>query len=192
MTELIVIGYDSPEKAQQARTELFGLTKEYLVQVGDAVVATRDQSGQIKLDQMVNLWTVGAAGGSFWGLLAGLLFFNPLLGVVGGAAAGAVAGALTDFGINDNFMRDVADVLQPGQAALFIMADRVSSDRVLERLSQHGGKVLRTNLDRSKEEKLRAAFGQAISSPALREASQEARAAAGGSPTDEVGPTPAV
>ncbi|MBN9096433.1 phosphotransferase, partial [Pandoraea pnomenusa] len=76
-------------------------------------------AGRVKLDQMVNLWTVGAAGGSFWGLLAGVLFFNPLLGLVTGAAAGAVAGALGDFGIDDNFMRQVAQVLQPGQAALF-------------------------------------------------------------------------
>ena len=191
MAELIVIGYDTAEKAEAARTELFGLSKEYLVEVGDAVIATRDADGKIKLNQMLNLWAVGAAGGSLWGLLAGFLFFNPLLGAVGGAAAGAVAAALNDYGIGDGFMRDVAEVLRPGQAALFILANRVSSERVIERIARHGGKVLRTNLDRTQEERLRAAFSQAAASPdAQAMASPEAQAAAAGSPTDEVGPAP--
>lgn len=191
MAELIVIGYDIADKAEAARNELFGLTKEYLVEVGDAVVATRDADGRIKLNQMVNLWAVGAAGGSLWGLLAGFLFFNPLLGAVGGAAAGAVAAALNDYGISDDFMRDVAGVLQPGQAALFILANRVSSERVIERIAKHGGKVLRTNLDRTQEDRLRAAFGQAAAAPDTQAAaSPEAQAAAAGSPSDETGPIP--
>lgn len=188
MAELIVIGYDNAEKAEAARSALHGLAKEYLVEVGDAVVATRDAGGRIKLNQMVNLWAVGAAGGSFWGLLAGLLFFNPLLGIVTGAAAGAVAGALNDYGISDDFMRGVANVLQPGQAALFILANRVSSERVLERIARHGGKVLRTNLDRGQEDRLRAAFGQAAALPEAQ-AVAASQAAAASSLTDAVGPT---
>lgn len=161
MSELLVIGYDNAQTAGEARAELLAMGKEYLVQVGDAVVATRDEKGQIKLDQMVNLWTVGAAGGSFWGLLAGFLFFMPVVGVVTGAAAGALAGALTDYGIKDSFMKDVAEVLQPGQAALFVLADRVSSERVLEGIARFGGRVIRTNLDRSQEDKVRAALDHA-------------------------------
>lgn len=161
MSELLVIGYDSHAKATEARTALLGLGKEYLLQVGDAVIATRDDKSEIKLDQMVNTMTVGVAGGSMWGLLAGLLFFNPLLGVVTGAAAGALAGAFSDYGIKDNFMRDIAGVLQPGQAALFVLADRLSSDRVLEKLAPFGGRVLRTNLDRSQEQKVRDAIEHA-------------------------------
>jgi len=172
MSELLVIGYDSHEKATEARSALFGLSKEYLLQVGDAVIAHRTDAGEIKLDQMVNLWTVGAAGGSLWGFLTGLLFFNPLLGVVTGAAAGAVAGALGDYGINDDFMRDIAGVLQPGQAALFILADRVSSDRVLERIGHFGGRVLRTNLDTTQEQKVRDAIEHAAQEGATEHAAQ--------------------
>lgn len=74
MSELIVIGYDNAEKAEAARTELFGMAKEYLVDVADAVVATADENGKVKLNQMVNLWSFGAASGAFWGLLIGLIF----------------------------------------------------------------------------------------------------------------------
>ncbi|NIZ12736.1 DUF1269 domain-containing protein [Phaeobacter sp. HF9A] len=175
MNELIVIGYDTPKQAEAARTELFGMAKEYLVDVADAVVATADEEGKIKLDQMVNLWSVGAASGAMWGVLAGLLFFNPFLGAAVGAGAGALSGALSDYGINDNFMKDVSNVLQPGQAALFMMVRTEATDRVIKRLGIKGGHIIRTNLDRSKEEHLRRTFnemhagidgGQATQAPA--------------------------
>jgi uncharacterized membrane protein len=158
MSELIVIGYDTPDQAEAAREELFGMAKEYLVDVADAVVATADKGGKIKLNQMVNLWTVGATSGAFWGLLIGVLFFNPLLGVAVGAGAGALSGALTDFGINDGFMKDISSILQPGQAALFMMMRENASDRVIEQLGEKGGRVLRTNLDRDAENHLRKVF----------------------------------
>lgn len=161
MTELIVIGYESQEKAESARTELFGMAKEYLVDVADAVVATTDKNGHIKLNQMVNLWTVGGTGGAFWGLLVGLLFLHPLLGILAGASAGALTGALSDYGINDKFMKDVAAILQPGQAALFMMARQNASDRVIKQLGVHGGRVIRTNLDTAQEKRLMAAFERA-------------------------------
>lgn len=161
MSELVVFGYESQAQAEEARNGLFKLSKEYLVTVSDAVVATAEPDGQIKLHQMVNLWAVGASGGAFWGLLAGILLFNPLIGVAAGAASGALAGALSDYGINDDFMRDVASVLQPGQAALFVLADRASSDRVIEAMASYGGRVLRTNLDRTHEQKLREIFDRA-------------------------------
>ena len=158
MSELIVIGYDTEAEADAARTELFGMAKEYLVDVADAVVARADDNGKIKLNQMVNLWTMGASGGAFWGLLIGFLFMNPLLGLAVGAGAGALGGALSDYGINDNFMKEVAEVLQPGQAALFMMVRQHVSDRVIERLGEKGGRIIRTNLDTTKEAALRDAF----------------------------------
>ena len=161
MSELIVIGYDSSEKAEAARGALLGMAREYLVDVADAVVASADKDGKIKLNQMVNLWTTGATGGAFWGLLIGLIFFNPLLGLAVGAGAGAISGALTDYGIDDKFMKDVATILQPGQAALFMMVRTNASDKVIERLGEKGGRVLRTNLDSEAESHLREEFAKA-------------------------------
>lgn len=161
MSELVVIGYDNLEKAEAARKELFGMSKEYLVDVADAVVATADEDGNVKLNQMVNMWTVGATGGAFWGVLIGLLFFNPLLGLAVGAGAGALSGALTDYGLNDDFMKDVAHVLKPGQAALFMMMRTEASDKVITRLGMKGGHILRTNLDTNAEDHLRRAFNKA-------------------------------
>ncbi len=158
MAELIVVAYDTPAEADAARKELFGMAKEYLVEVADAVIATADEDRNIKLDQMVNMWTVGATGGAFWGLLAGLIFFNPLLGMAVGAGAGALSAGLSDYGINDDFMKEIAGALQPGQAALFMMMRTEASDRVIERLGTKGGRILRTNLDTDAENHLRNHF----------------------------------
>jgi Protein of unknown function (DUF1269) len=45
----------------------------------------------------------------------------------GGAAGGALGGAIADAGINDRFMKDVAQTLQSGNAALFLMIRKMTS-----------------------------------------------------------------
>ena len=134
------------------------MQKEYLIEVGDAVVAVKNADGHVKLNQMFHATAAGAATGSFWGLLIGILFMMPLVGAALGAGAGAVSGALTDFGIDDKFMKSLADALQPGNAALFLLIRKMTADRVFEDLRGVGGTVLRTSLDHSKEQALRDAL----------------------------------
>ena len=81
MSDLIAIVYPSEAKAEEVRQRLFKLQKEYLIKLGDAVIAVKSEDGHIKLNQLVNTTAVGAASGSFWGLLVGGLFMNPLIGV---------------------------------------------------------------------------------------------------------------
>jgi hypothetical protein len=58
----------------------------------DAVVVTKDAKGKVKLQQAMNLTLAGASSGGFWGLLIGMIFLNPLLGMALGASAGALSG----------------------------------------------------------------------------------------------------
>ncbi|HEY8564947.1 MAG TPA: DUF1269 domain-containing protein [Beijerinckiaceae bacterium] len=169
MADLIVVAYDDPHKAHEIRLKLVKLQSEYLIDLEDAVVATKDQQGQVKLHQVVNLTAAGALSGGFWGSLIGLMFLNPLLGVVAGAASGALAGTLSDIGINDDFMREVAGTLQPNTSALFVLVRKMTPDKVLEEVRGTGGKVLRTSLSRDAEEKLQAALAgnSSPSQPAL-------------------------
>lgn len=113
MSDLVVVVYPSEARAEEVRQKLFDLQKEYLLELGDAVIATKTESGKVKLNQVVNTTAAGAATGSFWGLLIGFLFLNPLLGVAAGAASGALAGALTDIGIDDKFMKDLGENCSP-------------------------------------------------------------------------------
>src|SRR5262249_17728873 len=132
-----------------------------LIDMADAVVAVKDQSGKVKLHQAVNLTATGTVSGGFWGTLIGLLFLNPLLGMALGATAGAVSGALSDLGINDRCMKDLAGALRPGSSALFVLVRKSTPDKVLEELSGTGGKVLKSSLSHDDESKLQAALSAA-------------------------------
>src|SRR6516162_9702233 len=121
MSTLVVVGYDDPYKAEEVRLKLRKLQSEYLLDLEDAVVAVKDDKGKVKLHQAINLTAAGAVSGGFWGSLIGLLFLNPVLGLAIGAGAGAASGALTDVGINDKFMKELAGGMTPGSSALFVL-----------------------------------------------------------------------
>ena len=158
MSTLVVVGYNDVHKAEEVRLTLRKLQRDYLVELEDAVVAVKDAKGKIKLHQAVNLTAAGAVSGGFWGSLIGLIFLNPLLGLAVGAAAGTASGALTDLGINDNFMKELAATITPGSSVLFVLVHKVTPDKVLAELQGTGGKVLKTSLSHEDEAKLQAAL----------------------------------
>lgn len=161
MSTLIVVGFDDQFKAEEVRLKLHKMQKDYLIDLEDAVVAVKNDKGKVVLHQAINLTAAGAVSGGFWGSLIGLMFLNPLLGLAVGATAGAVSGALTDVGIDDNFMKELAATLKPGSSALFILARKITPDKVLEELAGSGGKVLKSSLTHEDEAKLQAALSEA-------------------------------
>jgi len=161
MSDLIVVGYDDEHKAEEVRLRLIKMQHEYLVDLEDAVVAVRNQAGEVKLHQIHNLTTAGAISGGFWGALIGLIFLSPLIGAAIGAAAGAVGGALTDIGIDDNFMKELAGTLKPGSSVLFVLVRKMTVDKVLEQLHGTGVKILKTSLSHDDEAKLQGALDSA-------------------------------
>jgi uncharacterized membrane protein len=161
MSDLIVIVYPSEARAEEVRQRLFEMQKDYLLELSDAVVAEKMPDGHVKLHQLFNTTAAGAATGSFWGLLVGVLFLNPLIGVAVGAASGALAGHLSDYGIEDKFMKELSESLQPGNAALFVLIRKMTTDKVLDHLKGTGGTVLRTSLDHTNEQALRDALAAA-------------------------------
>ena len=166
MSDLVAIVYPSESKAEEVRQRLLKLQKEYLITLSDAVIAVKTDSGDIKLNQLVNTTARGAVSGSFWGLLIGVLFLNPIVGVALGAAGGALGGALTDFGIDDSFMKGLATNIKPGDAALFVLVKNMTADKVLREIQDAGGVVLKTSLDDAKEKTLRDALESAAAKPA--------------------------
>lgn len=160
MSDLVVIEYDDEYKALEVRLTLFKLQKEYLIEMDDAVVAVKNSDGKVKLHQPVNLTAAGAARGGLWGSLIGLMFLNPLLGAAAGAVAGAASGALTDIGVNNDFMKKIADGFKPGTSALFVLVREATPDKVMDEIKGYGGAVLQTSLSHEKQEKLQAALDE--------------------------------
>ena len=164
MADLVEIAFPSEQKAEEVRQRLLDMQKEYLIELGDAVIAVKQPDGRVKLNQLFHPTGTGAASGALWGALIGMIFLMPLPGAAIGAASGAIAGALSDVGINDNFMKEAAQSLQSGNAALFLLIRKMTTDKVLAALQGEGGTVLRTSFDHTKEEALRAALAGAAQS----------------------------
>jgi uncharacterized membrane protein len=156
MSTLIAIGYDNPYKAEEIRMKLQKMQQAYLIDLEDAVVAVKNAKGKIKLHQPTNLTALGAVSGGFWGTLIGMLFLVPVAGLVVGSAAGAVSGALHDVGINDKFMKDLAETLKPNTSALFVLVRSAMPDRVLEELRGTGGKILQASLSHEQTDRLQS------------------------------------
>ena len=163
MSDLVVIGFDNEHTAFEMRAELVKLQKEYLIEMEDVVVVTKNDKGKVKLHQAMNLTAAGAVGGSFWGMLIGMIFLNPLVGAAVGAGAGALSGKLTDVGIDDKFMQELGEMLTPGTSALFVLVRKATPDKVLEGLKGFKGKVLKTSLTIDKEEELQKILDQSES-----------------------------
>jgi len=157
MSDLIVISFEDEQTAFALRAELAKLQQEYLIEMDDAVVVTKDDKGKVKLHQAQNLTALGAVGGGFWGTLIGMIFLNPLLGAAVGAGAGALSGSLADIGISNDMMKSFAESFKPGCSALFVLVRKATGDKVLAGLSEFTGKgkVLKTSLTKDKEEELR-------------------------------------
>ena len=158
MTTLVAVVYKDAATANAALAKLRDLSNQYLIELEDAVIVTKDQQGKIQLHQSVNLTAAGATSGAFWGMLIGLIFFIPIGGLVIGAVMGALGGKLSDYGIDDNFAKKVSSKLEPGKAALFLMVRQVTTDKVLPEMAQFGGEILQSNLDKDADERIQAAL----------------------------------
>jgi Predicted membrane protein len=159
MSELIVFAFPDEKGASEMDEAIHRLKKEELITLDDAAVVVRNHDGKVKVKQAVNLVGTGTVGGAFWGMLIGLLFWMPWLGMAIGAITGAITGKLSDYGIDDDFIHEVAQTIEPGGSALFLLISRWTEDKVLDELEKFHPKVVRTSLSKEEESKLKAAFG---------------------------------
>ena len=157
MSTMVAVIFDDESTAFEVRGALVKMQNQFLLDMDDAVVVTRDLKGKTKLHQPVSLTATGAVGGGFWGMLVGLLFLNPLLGAAIGAGAGALAGKFREIGLDDRMMGEIRAALHPGSSALFVLVRNVTVDKVLDGLKQFAGrgKVFQTSLSKDDERALR-------------------------------------
>lgn len=160
MSDLIVLAVDDEATAFELRAELAKLQTDYLLEIEDLVVVTRTVDDKVQLHQVANLTALGSVSGDFWGAFIGLLFLNPFLGSAPGPDAEAMSGAVSEIGIDDDFMRDLGQSFQPGSAAVFFLTRKFAADKVIGRLGKFRTKsqVLQTSLNQYVEASLRAAL----------------------------------
>jgi uncharacterized membrane protein len=153
MSELIVIGYDEPAQATRAYEQVLSLQKDYVVDLRGLAIVTVDADGKTHVDTPQRIVGASAVSGALWGLLLGVLFFVPGLGLIGGAL-GALFGKLSQSGINDRFRSQVHDMLKPGGSAVVVMAAKVTEDKFAAAMAPFGGNILKTSLSDADEKEL--------------------------------------
>ena len=156
MSQLVAIAYQDLPTAQQVVANIGRAQDMHEVELDDLVVVERQFDGKVKLHQP-SLTGRGAAGGALWGGLIGLIFFMPLFGMAIGAASGAAAGALSDAGVDDQFMKELGEELNPGNAAVIALVRNVTLDKVLEDV-RIPGRIIRSSLDNETESRLQEAL----------------------------------
>ncbi|MCU4801618.1 DUF1269 domain-containing protein [Halobacteria archaeon HArc-gm2] len=144
--------------AEEMREQMYDFQKRELITLEDAAVVVRKENGHAKVKQAHSLVGSGALGGAFWGMLIGVLFLAPWLGMAVGAASGALAGKLGDVGIDDSFIKEVSETIEPGMSALFLLTRDANIDRIQEELSDAEFTIIQTNLSPDDETQLKETF----------------------------------
>jgi uncharacterized membrane protein len=168
MSELIVIGYPTEDLAKQVLDRAEAAEHEHLVDLDQVAIVVMDTKGRLHVTTVDHPADRKVLGGIFWGVLIGVLVVVPLTGpILGGAAVlgGAIGGIVRfvdELGIRQGFKKQVADMLQPGTSALFLVVKAANADNVILVLSNSGGTVLRTSLSKDAEEKLRGALDSPV------------------------------
>jgi uncharacterized membrane protein len=158
MSDLIVLAFKDHQGAFQLRDKLISLQKQHIVTLEDAAVVVRHDDGKVKVKQVTSLTGAGALGGAFWGMLIGLLFWMPWLGLAIGAVTGALAGKFSDIGVDDAFIKEVGTTIEPGHSALFLLVREATTDKLMDQIKDFDATVLQTSLSREEEDKLRDLF----------------------------------
>jgi uncharacterized membrane protein len=162
MTNLTVWKFNTVDGAEKAIDKLTDLQKQHLIEIQDAaIVYWEPGKKKPKTRQALNTTAFGALDGAFWGMLFGLLFFVPIFGMAVGALSGALSGHFADYGIDDDFIKDVRSKVTEGTSALFLMSQNATVDKVLDAFSGEQIELIRSNLSNEQEAKLREHFATA-------------------------------
>jgi len=183
MAKLIVVGFKKDMyRASEVLNELQAMNDDWVVDLHDAVAVYRDTNGKLRVDQSYQMTTgEGAALGGFMGSLIGLtLAAIPFTGgasaaaagalaagAAGGAALGAGAGALDaswwkdEFGIPDDFVKQVGLMIQPGDSAIYALLRTADPDVLADEFRGYGGTILTTTLSRDQQAKVEKVLNRA-------------------------------
>ena len=155
MSHLVVISFDNVEEAGKVRETLRSVEKSDYLSLDDSAVIVKDEEGKIHVkNEMDRGVKIGAVGGGLLGLLLAGIFF-PVGGILVGAALGGLIGKSVDLGIDQKFVKEVADDLEPNTSAIFFIVREANPDVAVAALKPYKGTVRHTSFPPEAEEELR-------------------------------------
>jgi len=144
---VVAIVFDKATRADEALLALTHVQLEGGIEMADAVIVAKSGAGRTFVRQTVDVTPGKAAVGGMWlGTFVGLLFGGPLGGAVVGAASGALYAKLVDIGLDDGWVKQMAEWIDPGTSALLLLLnDPNVRDEALRELSRFDGRVVSTD-----------------------------------------------
>lgn len=160
MANLVVLKFDTPDGADKGLALAESLQKQQLLQIIDAATVVWPKGKKKpKTRQLSHLETVGALDGAFWGMLLGFIFFVPFFGMAVGAAMGALSQHFSNYGIDEDFIKQVRTKVTEDTSGLFLLLGTVTADKVVEAFkSAPHFEIITSNLTHEQEQKLKEAF----------------------------------
>lgn len=160
MKNLTVWKFDTADGAKDALEKLGELASQNLIILLDAATVTWPEGKKKpRTRQATNLTAGGALDGAFWGMLFGMIFFVPFFGMAMGAVMGGLAGKFSDFGIDDDFIKQIREKVTEGTSALFVLSGASTEDKIRDTFAGTKMELIKSNLTAEQDAELRKHFG---------------------------------
>jgi uncharacterized membrane protein len=159
--EMFVVAFQGTDKAGQVQKTLQQLDNQKVIELKNVAIVVRDRGGTIEIRETRDFTTgKSTLGGALAGGLMGVITGQGLLkGAAMGAAGGLFTGKVTDLGFQDDFLKQVAQLLPPDSSAVVAVVRFDQVDQAMQVLDQFsGGSIMRQTLSPDVAQKLSAAL----------------------------------
>jgi uncharacterized membrane protein len=169
MATLRAFRFDTVDGADSALGVVPMLQEQELITILDAALVSWPKGKNRPSTRQVVLPTgTQLLDGTFWGLLFALIFFVPVLDTGRREEMERLTCALSDVGIDEDFIYQLRSKLTEGTSALFVLSRDAVMDKINDASKGKKPDLIAINLRRDDEMKLRNLFGPARSTPTVR------------------------
>ncbi|WP_414756645.1 DUF1269 domain-containing protein [Anabaena sp. CCY 9910] len=148
MSELVVVNFDDKYKADEALLELLKLEQEYLADLEDAVIITKNAQGKIRVKPYHDLVKPGDLSNELWGGIISSTFFHRFL-------------TIKESVFDSNFLTEVEESLKPNSSSLFVLINYAHPEKIIAEFHRFEGKLIRTTLSKHQIENLQKNYQKA-------------------------------
>jgi uncharacterized membrane protein len=144
MNRVIVVGFDTEEKAYEGDRALHDMHRDGALTLYNDAVVVKEPGGKVAVRRAPGAEPVGTFGGMLTGGLIGLL--GGPVGAAVGLGTGTLIGAafdLTKEGVDRDFVEDAGARLEPGKAAVIAEIDEQWQVPLDTRMEGLGGTLVR-------------------------------------------------
>ena len=160
MATLTAFRFDSVDGADSALGVVPMLQEQELITILDAALVSWPKGKNRPSTRQVVLPTgTQLLDGTFWGMLFGLIFFIPVLDTGRREEMERLTCALSDVGIDEDFIYQLRSKLTEGTSALFVLSRDSVMDKINDASKGKKPDLIAINLRRNDEMKLRDLFG---------------------------------